>query len=421
MIKLSHTFERLSNGTTVLIEEVPTVRSVSIGILVGFGTKYEAPKQGGIAHFIEHMLFKGTIKRSAADIAEQIDAVGGRINAHTGKEYTSYYAIVIDDHIDLAIDVLADMYLNSTFNEQEIERERNVILEEIGMYEDTPDEKIHDLSSQNIWDGHALGNPILGTIGSVKKITRTMMVNCMKEYYTPDNTIISIAGNVDAKKILALVKAKFETTRGKKKAYTEEPTRIIPGIKIVKKDTEQVHICLSAKGVSYKENDRFAMSILSSVLGGSMSSRLFQKVREQKGLVYSIYTYPTFYVNAGLFTLYVGTNIKNAQAVMDISLNEMKSIKNEGITAEELLRAKEQLKGHMVLNMEDTSSRMSWLLKSKFYYDEVQELETVMAKIDAVTLDDVQRVANQFFIKEDLQLTAIGKFPKTNYFKEIDC
>jgi len=397
------------------------MRSASVGIMVGFGSKNEDVKQGGVAHYIEHMLFKGTAKRSPLDIAQEIDSIGGRINAHTSKEYTSYYAVILDEHVDLAIDVLSDMYLNSAFLDEEIERERNVILEEINMYEDTPDEKIHDLTTQHIWDGHVLGNPIIGNEKSVGKMKRKDIMAYYKKWYVPGNTIVSIAGNVNSDDVIALVKSKFDSFCGENVDFHEEETHIIPGVKIIKKETEQVHFCLTTKGVSYQNEDRFAMSLLSSVLGGSMSSRLFQKVREQQGLVYSIYTYPTFYEKAGLFTLYVGTQIKNAQKVMDISLQEFRDIKANGITAEELMRVKEQLKGHMVLNMEDSSSRMSWLMKSFFYYDRVKDLEEVMNKIDAVTLDDIQRLANQFFITEDLQLTAIGNFPKTNYFKNIDC
>lgn len=371
-------------------------------------------KKGGVAHFIEHMLFKGTARRSPQQIAEEIDAVGGRINAHTSKEYTSYYAIVLDEHVDLAVDMLSDMYLNSTFKPEEIERERNVILEEISMYEDTPDEKIHDISAQNIWDGHPLGNPIIGTVESVKSLTREDMLECIKKYYTPDNTIIAIAGNVQTAQVLQLLKEKFEAYHGAKENIIVPETHVVPGTKVYKKKTEQVHMCLSVKGVSYRNPDRFTFSILSSVLGGSMSSRLFQKVREQKGLVYSIYSYPTFYREGGLFTVYVGTQLKATQEVMDIILQEVRNIKTNGITQEELLRAKEQLKGHMVLNMEDTSSRMSWLLKSYYYYDKVNKVEEVMSKIDKVTADDVQRLANEYFITEDIQLTAIGNFPQQN-------
>ena len=416
---LTHSLHTLPNGMTVLIEELPVMRSVSVGILVGFGSKHEVPDKGGIAHFIEHMLFKGTARRTPQQIAEEIDAVGGRINAHTSKEYTSYYAIVLDNHVDLAVDILSDMYLNSLFKQEEIDRERNVILEEISMYEDTPDEKIHDLAAQNIWDGHVLGNPIIGTVDSVKAMTREDMLDCMRTHYTPDNTIIAIAGNVNTAEVLALVTEKFGSATGKKQEISIPETKVVPGTKVIKKKTEQAHLCLSVKGVSYLNTDRFTFSILSSVLGGSMSSRLFQKVREEKGLVYSIYSYPTFYREGGLFTIYVGMQLKAAHEVLDIIQREVRSIRDTGITVEELYRAKEQLKGHMVLNMEDTSSRMSWLLKSKYYYEKVQSVEDVMAKVDAVTAGDVQRLANEFFISEDIQLTAIGNFPTLKYFKPL--
>ncbi|GBR77599.1 putative Zn-dependent peptidases [Candidatus Termititenax dinenymphae] len=413
--------QKLANGLTVIVEEMPLVHSAAVGFLVGFGSKHEQDFPGGLAHYVEHMLFKGTLKRTPADIAEQIDSVGGRINAHTSKEYTSYYAVVLDEHFDLALDILSDMYLNSAFAETEIERERNVILEEIKMYDDSPDEKIHDLACQNIWDGHILGNPIIGTEKSVRKIARADILSCIKNFYTPDNTIIAVAGNVKAEEVIKQIESKFDGFRGKVNAYTEPPIKITPGIKIVKKDTEQVHLCLSTKGVSYQSGDRFTLSLLSSILGGSMSSRLFQKVREQKGLVYSIYTYPTFYKNAGLFTLYVGTQLKNTKQVLDISLKELTLVKQNGITPIELQRAKEQVKGHLVLNLEDSSSRMSWLLKSLYNYGAINSVEEIMHKVEAVSGDDIQRLANEIFIKEDLQLTAIGNFAKTNFFQELDC
>ncbi|MDR2428328.1 MAG: insulinase family protein [Candidatus Margulisbacteria bacterium] len=412
--------KKLPNGLTVLVEEMP-VRSAAVGILTGFGSKHEKDFPGGIAHYIEHMLFKGTLRRSKADIAEQIDAVGGRINAHTGKEYTMYFSVVLDKHFELALDVLSDMYLNSAFAETEIELERNVILEEINMYEDSPDEKIHDLACQNIWDGHILGNPIIGTEKSVNKITRADILNCLKDFYTPDNTIVAAAGHVQAEEVFRMIEEKFDGFRGKHRDYAEEPVKIVPGVKIVKKDTEQVHLCLSTRGVSYQSADRMTLSLLSSVLGGSMSSRLFQNIREKKGLVYSIYTYPTFYLRTGLFTLYAGTQLKNSKQVLDLALKELVLIKRNGVTPVELQRAKEQVKGHLVLNLEDSSSRMSRLLKSLYNYGEIHTVEEIMQKVDAVTGDDVQRLANEIFIKEDLQLTAIGNFAKGGFFQELDC
>ncbi|GBR75393.1 putative Zn-dependent peptidases [Candidatus Termititenax persephonae] len=413
--------KKLSSGITVLAEEMPLVHSVAVGFLTGFGSKHERDFPGGIAHYVEHMLFKGTLKRSKADIAEQIDAVGGRINAHTSKEYTSYFAVVLDEHFTLALDILTDMYLNSAFDEAEIELERNVILEEIKMYEDAPEEKIHDLAFQNIWDGHILGRPIIGTEKSVRQIARADILACLKSFYTPDNTLIAVAGNVRADEVFQQIEARFDGFRGKVREYQELPVAIVPGIKTVKKDTEQAHLCLSTKGVAYSSNDRFTLSLLSSILGGSMSSRLFQKVREQKGLVYSIYTYPTFYQQAGLFTLYVGTQLKNARQVLDLSLKELTLFKQNGVTPTELQRAKEQVKGHLVLNLEDSASRMSWLLKSLYNYGKLSTVEEIMQKVDRVTGDDIQRLATEIFIKEDLQLTAIGNFTKSSFFQNLDC
>lgn len=421
MLNSEYKIEKLANGITLLMEEIPTLRSVAVGILTGVGSKNEPDDISGISHYIEHMLFKRTAKRSARDIAEQIDAIGGRLNAHTSKEYTSYYAVVLDTHIDIAVDILSDMYLNSIFDKDELVTERNVILEEINMYEDTPDENIHDLAMQNIWDKHPLGKPIIGQAASINKITREKIINYYKEHYTPENTIISVAGNIKATEISKLIRDKFEHLAGKKNKFTDELPHINPGMTVYKKKTEQVHVCIGTKGVSYESDDRFALSLMSAILGGNMSSRLFQKVREQKGLVYSIYTYPAFYQKSGLFMAYAGTNLKNSQQVVDLMLQEFKEIKEKGITQEELTRAREQLKGSMVLSMETSSSRMSWLAKAYYYYCKIDSLETVFKKVDNVKAEDIQRMANSFFIKENMHLTAIGDFPKKNYFKELIC
>lgn len=403
------------------MEEIPTLRSASVGILAGVGSKQETDDISGISHFIEHMLFKRTAKRSAQDIAEEIDAIGGKINAHTSKEYTNYYAVVLDTHIDLSIDILSDMYLNSVFDKEELNTERNVILEEINMYEDTPDENIHDLAMQNIWNKHPLGRPIIGQTESINKINREKIIDFYKTNYTPENTIIAVAGNIKAAEITKLVKDKLEHFSGKHVKYEDELPIINPGITTYKKKTEQVHVCLSMKGSSYESDERYALSILSAVMGGNMSSRLFQKIREQKGLVYSIYTYPAFYQKAGLFITYAGTNLKNSQQVIDLSLKEFSEVKEKGISAEELNRAKEQIKGSMVLSMETSSSRMSWLAKSYYYYRKIDTLEEVFKRIDKVTAEDIQKLANKFFIKENMHLTAIGDFSKKNYFKELVC
>lgn len=421
MLNPEYKIEKLANNITLIIEEIPSLRSVAVGILAGVGSVHEEDSNAGISHYIEHMLFKRTAKRSALDIAEEIDAIGGKINAHTSKEYTNYYAVVLDTHVDVAVDILADMYLNSVFEKEELNTERNVILEEINMYEDTPDENIHDLAMQNIWNQHALGRPIIGRAESINKINRDKILNYYKSHYTPENTIISVAGNIKANQVIKLVKDKFEHFTGKKNKYSEELPKINPGMTTYKKKTEQVHLCLSIKGVSYENEDRFSLSLLSAILGGNMSSRLFQKIREQKGLVYSIYTYPAFYKKAGLFMTYAGTNLKNSQQVLDLSLQEFSAIKDKGITPAELNRAKEQIKGSMVLSMETSSSRMTWLAKSYYYYQKIDTLETVFKKIDKVSAEDIQRLANNFFIKENMHLTAIGDFPKKNYFKEIVC
>jgi len=420
MLNPDYKIEKLSNGLTVVMEEVPYIRSVSVGFLVGAGSKNETKDNAGISHFIEHMQFKGTAKRTSLDIAQEMDAIGGRINAHTSKEYTKYYAVVLDTHTDIAIDVLSDMYLNSVYDKKELETERNVILEEINMYEDTPDELIHDLSTQYIWDGHMLGKPIIGDRKSVANIDRKKIIDYHKDFYTPDNTIIAIAGDIQVKEVMAQINDIFGGIKGKRDEHKEEFPHVIPGSKLVKKETEQVHVCLTCKGVSFEQEERFAVSLLSTLMGGSMSSRLFQKVREERGLVYSIYSYPSFYRNAGLYTTYAGTNLKNAQEVLDLIIEEYKDFKENPIDSAELTKAKEQLKGNMVLSMETTSSRMSWIAKSQYYYNEVRTLDEVFKKIDNVSAADLQQMANQLFSQVNMHLTAIGNFPKKNFFQGIE-
>jgi predicted Zn-dependent peptidase len=412
----------LDNGLKIVTEEIPHLRSAAVGFIVGLGSKDESELDSGVSHFIEHMSFKGTAKRSAFDIAESLDAVGGKINAHTSKEYTSYYAVVLDTHVDIALNVLSDIYLNSVFDEKEMRTEKKVVIEEINMYEDTPDELIHDLSAQYIWQNHSLGRAIIGKKKSIHDLDRKKVLEYVNKYYVPENTYIAVAGNINHDEIVAQI---TEILGGRPKGGFQKEVMAEPhvkaGIEVVRRETEQSHLCLASKGVSYHNDDRYVISILNSVLGGTMSSRLFQKVREQRGLVYSIYSYQSFYKQAGLFTVYAGTRLDNSREVIDLVLGEFKDIKANAISEEELERAKEQLKGNTVLSLESSNSRMSWINKSQFYYDRIVPVEEMFAKIDNVTREDIQRIANEIFIQERLNLTAIGSFPKAKYFDDLSC
>lgn len=422
MIKGVYNQTTLDNGIHLVTEEISHLRSAAVGFITGLGSKDEAIADSGVAHFIEHMSFKGTATRTAFDIAEMLDAVGGKINAHTSKEYTSYYAVVLDTHVDMAINILADIYLNSVFDEKEMVTEKKVVIEEINMYEDTPDELIHDLSAQNIWQKHPLGRAIIGERKAIHNLNRKKVLEYVHKFYVPHNVYIAVAGNIKHDAIVQQVQDLLGGMAGEKlKAAVVEDPQVKPGIAVVRRETEQAHLCLATKGVSYHDDDRYAISLLSSIIGGTMSSRLFQNVREKRGLVYSIYSYQSFYRQAGLFTVYAGTRIDNSKEVVGLILNEFSDIKQNAVSEKELTRAKEQLKGNMVLSLETSNSRMSWINKSQFYYGRILQIEEVFEKIDKITREDIQRLANEIFIPERLNLTAIGSFPKARYFEELSC
>ena len=400
----------LNNGLRILTDKVSDMRSVSMGILVKAGSGDEAPIEAGISHFVEHMMFKGTPTRSAFEIAREIDSVGGKINAATGKESTMYYCVILDEHMDVAVNVLSDIFLNSLFDPKEIDVERGVILEEIRMYEDTPDELIHDIFAETILGGHPMGRPTIGTFETVGGLKREGMLSYTGRMYRPENILITVAGNVEHEEVVS----KFEPVFGPLKAGVPrakiEPISFQRAVKVKKKKTEQVHLCLGTRAISQLDEDRYAFIALDNVLGGSMSSRLFQEVREKKGLAYSIYSYVNPYRDFGFFAVYAGTSMANYNKVIDIVSDELRKIKKEGITDEELKRAKEFVKSSLVLGLESTSSRMGWSARSEFYYDRVLLIDEVFAEVDKIGRDDIIRLANKYFTDDSLSLTMIGDF-----------
>jgi len=400
------------------MEHISHAKSVAIGLLVGAGSVDDPEEYQGISHLIEHMVFKGTIKRTAKDIAKEIDMIGGKIFAHTAKEYTSYYSVVLSDHYDVALEILSDLYQNALFDKKDLEKEKGVVYEEIAMYEDTPDENIHDSFIKNILQGHVLGREILGKKESLKKITRDDLVNFVKDHYVPNNTILTIVGDFKKKEIMDQVKYHFAPLIRKEIEYSQQQPEYFGGINIEKKDTEQVHLCLGSRGVSFEDDRRYSLSLMSVILGGSMSSRLFQNIREDKGLVYSVFSFPSFFSNSGVFCIYAGTNTKNAQKVINMVMDELKLIKDQPVSEEELYHAKEHLKGNIVLNLESTENRMSWLSRAYYYYKEIKDVEFIFEKIDQVHREDIQKIAYELFNNNDLQLTAIGKL-KNFKLKEI--
>ncbi|MFC1510761.1 M16 family metallopeptidase [Candidatus Margulisiibacteriota bacterium] len=409
----------LNNGLKIMTEQLPTMRSVTMGILIGTGSASENRQESGISHFIEHMLFKGTPKRSAFEIAHALDSVGGKINAFTAKEQTMYYAVVLDKHIDLAVDILCDILLNSKFEPKDMELEKKVVLEEIKMYEDTPDELIHDFFSEKILHGHPIAKPTIGFEDSIKAISRERIDGYMEKWYSPQNTIISLAGGIP-KDATERIMSYLHGWKGLEPIPKPIEPEITGSINLKRKKTEQVHLCLGVKGPSQTDENRYPYSILDTILGGSMSSHLFQEVREKRGLAYSIFSTVAPFRNFGIAYVYAGTSQKNLQKVIEVILDQFKKLKRQGVTAEELSRAKEYLKGTLVLGMEATSARMSWLARSEFYYNRVMTIDEVFDKVDKITQDDIVRLANHYFRDEHLTLAVIGDMWKLPV-KEIHC
>ncbi|MEA3494274.1 MAG: pitrilysin family protein [Candidatus Margulisiibacteriota bacterium] len=409
----------LDNGLRIVTEEIPTLRSAAMGILISAGSGNETEKESGISHFIEHMTFKGTKKRSAFEIAHALDAVGGKINAYTGKEQTMYYAVVLDKHIDTAIDVLSDMILNSLYDPKDMDTEKKVVLEEIKMYEDTPDEQVHDLFAQKILHGHPIGKPTIGNEKSVKSFKQKDILNYRKKWYTPADTIISVAGAIPDD-LIERIKFFFNNWSGNQTVRHPTTPAIKGSINLKKKKTEQVHLCLGVKGVSQVDEDRYPYALLDNLLGGSMSSRLFQEVREKRGLAYSIFSTSSPFKDFGIAYVYAGTSKESLEPVVNLILEQFSKLKKEGVTKEELEKAREYMKGTLVLGLEATSSRMNWLAKSEYNYGRIMTIDEIFDKVDKVSNDDIIRLADKFFRSEVLTLAVIGDMDKLP-IKEIRC
>jgi predicted Zn-dependent peptidase len=400
--------ETLNNGVTILTEEIPHVRSVAVGIWVGVGSRDEEPEQNGITHFIEHGLFKGTTTRTAKKIAEELDAVGGTINAFTAKECTCFYAKVLDEHFPLAVNVLTDMIFNSRFNAEDLEREKNVIIEEIRMYEDTPDELVHDVFSSTLWQGHALGRPVIGTEEVVRALSREDFLSYYRRHYLQGRMVVAVAGNIRHEKVVAALKPAFENivrangtrqlVKPSPKAQTTCRTR----------DTEQVHVCIGTPGKALGDNLVYVFQVMNTALGGGMSSRLFQRVREDLGLVYSIYSYHSSYRDTGLFCIYAGMAAANVSRTLEIVAAEVASIRERGVTEDELERAKNQLKGSFLLSLESVTTRMSRMGKSQLYLGKVLTPDEIVERIESITFKDVQELGEKMFRPENFAFASVG-------------
>ncbi|MFZ3207803.1 MAG: pitrilysin family protein [Geobacteraceae bacterium] len=400
----------LDNGIRVVSEYMPHVSSVSLGIWVANGSRHERRESNGVAHFIEHLLFKGTARRSAIDIAREIDSMGGVLNACTGREYVCYYAKVLNKFLPKAVDLLADIFLNSVFNTDEIERERKVILQEISMIEDTPDDSIHDLFYRNFWKGHPLGMSVIGSEESVGSLTRDVIVGFKEDKYRADEIIIAVAGNVEHQQLLALLQGLFSAVlpgavlNGNESAPPLHKKRV----DIVEKDIEQAHLCLGAKALPQNHPQRFEAYLLNTILGGSMSSRLFQEIREKRGLAYSIYSYLAAHSDSGSLAVYAGTSQEHLTEVIEITLRELKLMKTEPVDQVQLDAAKEQLKGNILLSLESSDNRMSKLAKNEISFGCYQPIPEIIAGFDRVTSRSLLELCGQILDDSYLTLVLMG-------------
>lgn len=404
------TSSTLSNGVRVVTHRVEHMHTVSLGIWVANGTRHEDVEHNGVAHFIEHMLFKGTERRTARQISHEMDSMGGILNAFTSHEYVCYYAKVLAKFLPRATDLLSDIFLHSTFPDDELERERKVILQEIKMRDDSPDEYIHDRYHLNCWQGHPLGLPILGTEETIAAMTRDVAVSHKQSRYRPEDIIISAAGNVCHDELIDLVQAIF--SRIPSSAWA--PTAVAPlemsgrKVNLTVREMEQTLLCLGTPGLRHDHPDRYAMYLVATILGGGMSSRLFQEVREKKGLAYSVYAYALSHTDSGSLVFYAGTEQVHCREVIDIILREIGRLKDEIVAAEELDASREQVKGRTLMSLESSDSLMTRLAKNEIYLGRQLTTDEVLAGYDAVTSGDIQRVSRTLFRDNAISLEAVG-------------
>lgn len=401
------------NGVRVVLENIPTVRSVAIGVWIGTGSRNETPENNGISHFLEHMFFKGTKTRTAREIAESFDSIGGQVNAFTSKEYTCYYAKVLDNHAQFALEILADMFFNSTFVEEELVKEKKVVYEEIKMYEDTPDDIVHDLLSKAIYENHSLGYPILGTEETLSTFTGDTLKEYMYNMYTPEHVVISVAGNISDNFIKEVEKYFGSYEGGKREVSDSTPDFHVNQI-ARKKETEQAHLCIGYEGLKVGHDDIYSLILLNNILGGSMSSRLFQDVREQKGLAYSVFSYHSAFEDSGIVTIYGGTGASQLDLLFETVQETLAVLKRDGITEKELKNSKEQLKGSLMLSLESTNSRMSRNGKNELLLSRHKSLDEMVEQIDSVTKENVDQMAAAVF-NDQYSISLIspdGELPK---------
>ncbi|MBW2296394.1 MAG: insulinase family protein [Deltaproteobacteria bacterium] len=409
----------LGNGIKILTKKMPHIRSVTMGVWVDVGARDESLAENGLSHLIEHLIFKGTDKRSAFQIAKEFDAIGGQTNAFTTMENTCYHAKVIDTHLDTMVEILSDIFLNSRFDEQDIQREKPVILQEIGMVEDSPDEYIHILSGKNFWGEHPLGRSILGSRDNIKAFNADSLGTFFQKLYQPDRIIVSAAGNLEHDRLLDLL----EPTFGAIATGNSFPDRTPPagnmGLHISTRDLEQVHICLSTHGLPIADPGRYALSLMNTILGGNMSSRLFQEIREKRGLAYTVYSFNASHVDTGMFGAYAAVDTSKALETIKLLLEQLFRLKHEKVKENELTGAKEFIKGNLFLASESSENQMVRLAQNEFHFGQSVPLKKVVQQIEAVTVDDIQRLVNMLLGDNTLSLTMLGNVTDRTAHEEL--
>jgi len=415
--------EVLPNGLAVITEEMEHIRSISIGIWIKTGSRDEEKEWNGISHFVEHMVFKGTQNRSAEDIARQVDSIGGNIDAFTAKECISFSIKVLDEHLPIALDVLGDLVLNPVFDDQDITRERGVILEEIKMDEDNPDYLVHEIFTQNFWKDHPLGRPILGTRDTVRRFERAPVLDFYQHRFSPGNFIITAAGHLKHEQFVELIHKHFQVMKPVSNGFHSSAPTIVPRIILRnKKSLEQVQICVGVPSYPITHEKRHSSYILNTLLGGGMSSRLFQNIRERQGLAYAIYSDLNPYRDTGCLSVYAGTSRTTASKVVESIVSEFRKLKVERVSDDELRRAKDQLKGSLMLSLESSTARMSNLARQEMYFDRFYGLDELIEKIEAVTAEELQTLANTFFQTDNIAVTILGNLNGLKLTREqLEC
>ncbi|HTY79942.1 MAG TPA: pitrilysin family protein [Candidatus Bathyarchaeia archaeon] len=409
----------LPNGVRVVTESLPWVRSVAVGIWVETGSRVEPVERGGISHLIEHLVFKGTETRSAEDIARSIDSVGGHMDAFTAKEHTCFYVSVLDRHLDMAADLLSDVLLRPRFDPVDIEREKSVVFQEMKMVDDTPDDLVHDIFAEKAWPGHPLGRPILGRREVIESLGRETILKHFHGEYAPARVTVAVAGHAEHDQVVDAFAARFEEFVRPTREHAGEVPTLAPGVHLISKPLEQVQVVLGFPGISDTSPDRYALYLLNDIMGGSMSSRIFQEVRERQALVYAVHSGAQQFHDGGVLYLYAGTETGNFGKVLKAFLREVRALRKDGVTAEELGRAKDHLKGNLMLSLESSSSRMNRLAKQELRFGTFHSVDEMLAQIDGVRSDEIDALIQRLLDEEQLCLVTLGPVTKRDLPAEL--